>query len=370
MAFNEKYVSLLGAGLHDGSSEANAWTIDEAVAGYVLGDRVNVKGSSITVSAGSVMATAGTAAIFIIFRAYDTVIGDLDSISRNSDGSLPIANLPVLNITSFLTIPSRVFFMNFQITGSYSGDMLGSSSSDRFGFINCTLENLEDSTIANVIRGDDQVVLINCDISSGVGDFASLIRCDFYGLIYGCRILPKGTASVATLNISIPTIIGNYISGNGQPIVAITNQTMHPGMLIENTIYNCGRIVALPNTPATVFPYLINNHPTDSDEWINNLYAATDNVAMIEINTRLRDITTPRTGVGDGILIGEVDTDTGGPETDYTDAANDDLSLIDGAPGVDAGLGFGKYNIGAAQNERTTSSGGTINDGFNGGFNG
>ena len=77
---------------------------------------------------------------------------------------------------------------------------------------------------------------------------------------------------------------------------------------------------------------MINNHVTDSTKWLDNLYSGTGNVAVVEINSRTRDNTTPRTGI-DGINISEVTTDTGGAETDYVDAGSDNLRLISGAPG-------------------------------------
>ena len=58
------------------------------------------------------------------------------------------------------------------------------------------------------------------------------------------------------------------------------------------------------------------------------------------MNSRTRDNTTPRTGFGDSLNIAEVTTDTGGPETDYVDAPNGDITLIAAAPAVDSGLGM------------------------------
>ena len=54
---------------------------------------------------------------------------------------------------------------------------------------------------------------------------------------------------------------------------------------------------------------------------------------------------------------GGVTTDTGGPETDYTDAANDDYTLIAGAPGVGTGLWL-KNDIGAYANRAAAAAGG------------
>ena len=370
MAFTEYYVAADAAGGGIGTI-GDPFTLTEALEGLTVGALYWIESGSYTVATSEAVDTAGTSASFNLFKGYSTTTGDLDTQGRNSDGSLNTTNFPVITITDSLTIPSYVFFMNCEITGSYAGDMLGNSASDHFGFINCKLTNSADSTLANLIRGDDQVTTINCDFYTGTGSFYSVIRCDYFGLIQGCRCIVTGTTSNSIFEVSVPTIVGCWVSGNGQVVLSISSTTSDAGVVVSNTFYNCGDIIELPNSSITNLPYLINNHATDSTGWINNLYSATANAALIEVNNRVRDITTLRTGVGDGIVLDEVDTDTGGPETDYTDYANGDLSLIPTAPGIDAGLGFGIWNIGASQNEysSTGGGGGIIKVDLNGGIN-
>jgi hypothetical protein len=78
VAFNEKYVTVTGGGLHDGSSEANAWTFDEAIANVSAGDRVNVKLGTHTCSSSTT--TSGTYTNPIAVRGYVSTIGDLDDL--------------------------------------------------------------------------------------------------------------------------------------------------------------------------------------------------------------------------------------------------------------------------------------------------
>lgn len=79
MAFSEKYVTVTGGGLHDGSSEANAWTLAEAVSNYAAGDRINVKAGTYSDSSMVTFATPGTASSPVAWRGYKTTIGDLDT---------------------------------------------------------------------------------------------------------------------------------------------------------------------------------------------------------------------------------------------------------------------------------------------------
>ena len=95
MAFVEKYVTVTGGGLHDGSSEANAWTLAEALSNYAAGDRLNVKAGTYNVSSTVSFSTAGTQASPIAWRGYKTTIGDLDShptTQRTSGTDCPLFN--------------------------------------------------------------------------------------------------------------------------------------------------------------------------------------------------------------------------------------------------------------------------------------
>jgi hypothetical protein len=78
MSITEKYVTVAGGGLHDGTSEANAWTFTEALANAVAGDRVNVKLGTHTCTTASTV--NGTYADPIHVRGYVSTIGDLDSL--------------------------------------------------------------------------------------------------------------------------------------------------------------------------------------------------------------------------------------------------------------------------------------------------
>lgn len=89
MAFTEKYVTVSGGGLHDGSSEANAWTLAEAHANMASGQRVNFKAGTYTVPAVLNSWPHGSLSSPVAYRGYKTTIGDLDSkpLSQLVDGT-------------------------------------------------------------------------------------------------------------------------------------------------------------------------------------------------------------------------------------------------------------------------------------------
>lgn len=101
MAYTEKYVSPAGAGTHDGSSEANAWTFEEAIAAPVAaGCRVNVKTGTHTLTANRTL-PAGTTESPIEWRGYNSTIGDLENQGRDATtGELITTNFPVIDGTS------------------------------------------------------------------------------------------------------------------------------------------------------------------------------------------------------------------------------------------------------------------------------
>lgn len=99
MPYVERYASPSGAGLHDGSSEANAWTYLEALNNVSPGDRVNLKaGTYPTVTNNNQnVNTAGTVGNPIHFRGYKTSIGDLDDLPL--DGLADGVDLPYISHT-------------------------------------------------------------------------------------------------------------------------------------------------------------------------------------------------------------------------------------------------------------------------------
>lgn len=78
MAFTEKYVTVTGGGLHDGSSEANAWTLAESHTNAVAGERLNIKAGTYTNSSILNSWPSATNSSPFSMRGYKSTIGDLD----------------------------------------------------------------------------------------------------------------------------------------------------------------------------------------------------------------------------------------------------------------------------------------------------
>jgi hypothetical protein len=78
-----------GGGLHDGSSEANAWTLAEAHTNMSVGDRLNIKAGTYTVGGTYNAWPTSTLSSPSGFRGYKNTIGDLDDkpVSQLVDGT-------------------------------------------------------------------------------------------------------------------------------------------------------------------------------------------------------------------------------------------------------------------------------------------
>jgi hypothetical protein len=357
MAFTEKYVTVAGAGAHDGSSEANAWTFAEMIAAAPAAEtRVNIKAGSYTEGATTLPAS-GTIVAPIVLRGYNATIGDLDSQGRGSDGLLNTANMPDIAVTATWTPSPFCICQNLDISGALSAALLSSSTADSFGFVNCRIANSQNNASAKLLLGDNYVLLINCDFQCTGASHGILIDADAEIQVYGCRFSTTLDSATA-LQCDSGVILKSVFVGSGSPSTAvgiIFSAYISSGstMIAQNTFYNWGTAIQGPNSaPAGGrIPVISDNHITDCAKYIDNLYEATANIAVIEMNNRTRDNTTPRTGVLSAVLGAEITTDAGDYTTDYVSATN--LRLIYGAAGVDGGMMTGT-DCGAFNRDRPT----------------
>jgi hypothetical protein len=333
MAFTERYVTQAAGGGGSGTI-GSPWTLTEAVTNAVAGDRVNILSDG-AYSIGTMSPAAGTASGLIVWRGYDATIGDLDNLGRNSDGTLNTTGFPAITLTGIWVPNNLNVLQNLNFTGALSSHLVGGTANDRWTMKRCSVTNTQNNAAARAALADNFCTFFGCDFYCSGAAHASVVDMDTNVSIYGCRI--RGTSTSALLTLDNGGVDRTLFIGNASSVGIVYQDACSNGHNVTgNTFYGIGTAITWPNVTPLGSPLLLNNHVTDCSKWIDNLHSATAAISVIEGYNRIRDVTTPRTGV-ETVTIGEVTTDTGGAETDYTNAAGGNFILISGAPGRAAG---------------------------------
>lgn len=368
MAFTERYVTDAAAGGGDGQI-GTPWTLAEALTNAVAGDRVNILSDSGYSLGADTVTNVGTISDLIVFRGYNSSIGDLEGLGWNADGSLNVTDFPVITLTGLLQANQYVHFEALSFTGARSAVLIGDTTVDRWSMAQCKVVNTQNNAAARCVQFDNNGVLINCDFECSGAAHGFLVNGDVNTKILGCRFKLVAASPCAKFD-GDGEAIGCVFIGNGGVGIGVQVNEAAIVVIANTTFYDLAQALVFPNTAMTYAPILFNNHVTDCGEYINSLYSGTADLAVLEFSNRTRDNTTPRTGIGDGVNVDEITTDTGGIATDYTDAGSDDLTLISAAPGKATGMR--RYtDIGGLQRQEPAGGGGLlVHPGTSGGARG
>jgi hypothetical protein len=168
VAWNEKYVSVSGAGAADGSSAANAWTLAGAISGVAAGDRVNVlAGTYANATTNRTFGTAGSTTAPIWWRGYNTTIGDCDVD--------PTLARPEITFTTGLGTFSGAWnifsSLNFSSTRtSAAAFTVGATAASPQRFIRCRFANTGNNANAHCFltagSASSRIYLHECHVSA------------------------------------------------------------------------------------------------------------------------------------------------------------------------------------------------------------
>lgn len=338
MAYTEKYVSVAGAGAHDGDAEGSAWTLAEMLTNLAAGERGNMISGAYS-SGADVMTNAGTVTQLICVRGYNSAIGDLDTQGRDSDTPLDVTNFPVITVTGIIAPSAYNLWQNIHITGAVATYNFGSTSVDNYAFMSCKFTQ---TGTGLALLMDNNCTLINCDAEATASNHGNILSGDNNIVLIGCRIEGAATSGTPRLATFVnAAVINCAFLGTSSCVGVYVEQSSLLWAIVNNTFYACGTAIQTPNAAISVMVPIVNNHVTDCAEYLDNLYSGTANHIVLEAYNRTRDNTTPRTGISaESLLVGEVTTDTGGAETDYVNAPAGDITLIPTAPAIDAGMGM------------------------------
>jgi len=312
MAYTERYVTSGAGGGGDGSS-GSPWTLAEAFSNAVAGDRVNIQSDAgYSIGAGAIT-NAGAFSARICFRGYNSTIGDLDSLARNSDTTLDVTNFPIITVTATRTFNAFVILQNLVFTGALTGYIFNDVASDYIKILNCSMMQTSKGGVAKL---DNDILFVNSDFTCENSTHSMMLEIDQNVDFIGCRI--EGNSSSATLLSMQYGIVDGCAFLGGSSAVAINMETNTSRWMIKNnTFYGLGTAIQIPNSAQQSEINIINNHVTDCAKYIDSLYSSTADYGVIEVAFCSRVRPPPRTGISDEVLlVGEITTDTGGASTD------------------------------------------------------
>lgn len=373
MAITERYVSSAGGGAHDGSTEADAYSLSEFVTAFNAvstgGIRFNLKQDTYTGLSTMTLTGDGTATSPIIIRGYKTTIGDATR-GRTSLGVLDTSNMPHLqfNSNNFFDANGANFLIVEAVkitTGNTSRiGRLGASSE----WIGCDVNN---TSSGDGLEGNEPTSVVQCDVT--IASTTGAHGINMAGTIVGCRVKGPPTAgtgirlSGANYPCSENVIIG-FTTGIDKITAAARNR------IANNTIVNCGgNGITIVNT-STIWFGIESNHITGCGGY--GIQLNTPACPFTLLNNRMRD----NNGGGSGLNIGGGgDWMTAGQQRDvvsddsdaddFVDSGSNDFSLKTTAAAYHRGLAY-LTNIGANGSPAGGGSGIILNPGFGGGFNG
>ncbi len=348
--FTDRYVTSAGAGSADGTSEANAMSFatfkDYMEVGgsftAAAGDRFNIKGNQSRTTTSDTFVNGGTATSPVIIRGYGTAIGDgYQGRANNGTGALVTSNMPNISYTTGLMnlTGSFIILESVQITGTRSGVILSLATGADCGIVRCLVsENSTNGSAACCTLNQARAFAFDCDMElvAASGGLEALLMPGSGSRAMACRITGKTAPAIiasntsqilncilynSTIGISVTSttaamlIAGCTITGNSGDGIDVITATTVTQTYANNIITDNGGYGIDFNNAATA-PFLYSNRTRDNALGAYNL--ATDWVAATN--------------------YGAVTTDTGGAETDYTNAGSLDYRLISTSPAKGAGL--------------------------------
>jgi hypothetical protein len=248
LSWTERYCSPTGAGAHDGTSEANAWTLAEAITNVNAGHRVNVKaGTYANTTTNRTFGTgagAATTAAPKWWRGYKTAIGDQDA--RPTAARTAGTDFPLLTFTTGVprvTDPHN-WFSNIEFRGTAPGTHLFGITGSKCKFVRCRFDCQEAAATSYTVR-----------FGSGSGDGQNFSECWFKGttsvnnvviaeeraLFDGCSFHGGGNGAMADLSAGGPVCFLDCIfDDNGDDSVEIVGHASHLCILDSCLFYSPG----------------------------------------------------------------------------------------------------------------------------------
>jgi hypothetical protein len=205
----ERWVTVTGGGLGDGTSEANAWTLSEAIANATGGMLVHVKAGNYGGKGGAsgswdfYNVSSTTAANPITFQGYKATAGDITTnyYTWDSGNAVDSTEMPTLGgssasygIFSGFGTNAGLVFKNFNVTGPQSGIIISNGTDQWFENINVVGDGVFGQRGINIYGNNTtRITVKNCN--SVNWDIAACRNTSTYAYWDGCKAWANLTGS-------------------------------------------------------------------------------------------------------------------------------------------------------------------------------
>lgn len=359
MAFTERYVTSAAAGGGDGSS-GNPWTLADAIANAVGGDRINILSDATYTLGASATFPSGTAENPIQWRGYNATIGDLVNTGRaTATAALTVTDFPLIDCTASFVITMGAYnsFVNLKITSGANGATVAGGAA--YHLHRCQILNTHATGGAArcFSGGSNYGGTSDCDFAISSDNASAAALDPGRGGAFGCRVWHTGTPNSAMIGILLtgvgPSAIGNLIFNVGS---AFSGAATGTNTIARNTVYGANVGVLNPASGLVIADNIFYNIATYAIGGTTGGNPLLWNNAMGALTSGRIDTT------GLGTIIEEVNaiTLTADP---FTNAASEDFTLNNTAGGGAscraASLLFGGFaDVGAVQHEDAGGGGG------------
>jgi len=368
MAWTERYVSVAGGGAHDGTTEADAWTLAEAIAApYAAGQRINVKaGTYANTTTTRSFAVAGTTTAPIWWRGYNSTIGDLDADFVTAKPAITFTT-GVFDVTGSYHLFSNLDISGAQTTAGQVRLRTGSNQYLHRCRIECTSANANGRALAFGSIGSVTACWLKSTSSADVVQMAT--GADMY--LLGSSII-AGADGVSIEGAIRATVAFCTLLDQGDN--GIINNAGSRINILNNSIYSPVSDGIEFATTITAMAFVANNIFSECGVYgINNSTGAnTANVARLH-NDFYASGTANENGFGDFPSLSE-QAESSSPFTSSTDMTipNSRNAIANGLPGLFENQSYTSYlDIGAVQRVEPSGGGGLIrHPGMTGGLNG
>ncbi len=335
--FVERYASVAGSGSHDGTSAANAWTIAEATANVVAGNRVNCLAGTYIADDSSSSAVMdldviGTVGSWIEWRAYTTTIGDFipgDTQPVVLDAGTNSLSHAVLASTIAAAAYNR--FIGFELTNGSGHGFNGISIADTFGFIGCKFSD----NGGRGLQGDNSYTFLLCEFT---GNTTNALDVDNNLTMTACIVHDENISTAVVTTGNSNGFIDCLFYDNAAGIVI--RAPASAGIYVGNTFDGDGQVgaIAILFTGTSTIPAtLVNNIFYDLDTAIN---FGTGGVE--ESRVRGFNYFSSCNINYDGIVDETTDIDDGTTDP-FEDSAARDYTLASGSNAIGAGVDVGNF---------------------------